>query len=71
MSNRFDLEQDIMRAWNIIDDIKLLNQMIMDGKFNLTEDKISNILLGMEEIYSLRFEKMFDTFEKCIRTGDV
>ncbi len=71
MSNRFDLEQDIMKAWNIVDDIKLVNEMIMDGRLRLTEDKISNILLGLEEMYSLRFEKLFSTFEQCIKSGDV
>lgn len=71
MSNRFDLEQDIMKAWNVVDDIKLVNEMIMDGKVELTEDKISNILLGLEEMYSLKFEKLFSTFENCIRNGDV
>jgi hypothetical protein len=71
MINRFDLEQDIMKAWNIVDDIKLLNEMIMDGQVPLTEDQICNILIGMEHIYELRFNKLFSTFEKCIKSGDV
>jgi hypothetical protein len=71
MINRFDLEQDIMKAWNIVDDIKLLNEMIMDGAVPLTEDQICNILIGMEHIYELRFNKLFSTFEKCIKSGDV
>jgi len=71
MSNRFDLEQDIMKAWNVVDDIRLLNEMLMDGPTPMTEDQIANILIGMEHIYELRFNKLFNTFEKCIKNGDL
>ena len=71
MANRFDLEQDIMKAWNVVDDIRLLNEMLMDGPTRMTEDQIANILIGMEHIYELRFNKLFSTFEKCIKEGNI
>ena len=71
MVNRFDLEQDIMKAWNVVDDIRLLTESMLDGTTPMTEDQISNILIGMEHIYELRFNKLFSTFEKCIKSGDV
>ena len=71
MANRFDLEQDIMKAWNVVDDIRLLTEGIMDWDKPMTNDQISNILIGMEHIYELRFNKLFSTFEKCIKSGDV
>ena len=71
MANRFDLEQDIMKAWNVVDDIRLLTESILDGASPMTEDQISNILIGMEHIYELRFNKLFSTFEKCIKSGDL
>jgi hypothetical protein len=30
------------------------------------EDKISNMLIGMEELYNLKFQKLFETFEQLI-----
>ena len=70
MSDRFDLEQQILDCWKIIDDIKLLDKNILEGKTeggNLTQDEISNYLLGLESIYELKFSQMFDTFGQLIR----
>lgn len=61
--DRFDLEQQILSCWNIIDDIKRLNVSALDGA---STDDISNYLLGLETIYNLKFEDLFNTFEKLI-----
>lgn len=69
MSDRFDLEQQILDCWKIIDDIKLLDKNVLEGKIeggNMTTDEISNYLLGLESIYNLKFQQMFDTFGKLI-----
>lgn len=69
MTDRFDLEQQIMNCWNIIEDIKLLNDGVLEGRpgsTKMTQDEISNYLLGLETIYSLKFEQMFDTFSTLI-----
>ena len=69
MSDRFDLEQQILECWKIIDDIKLLDKNVLEGKVEggtLTQDEISNFLLGLETIYNLKFEQMFDTFSKLV-----
>jgi len=71
MTDRFDLEQDIMKAWNVVDDIRLLTESLFNGPLPMTEDQICNILIGMEHIYELRFNKVFSTFEKCIKRGDI
>jgi hypothetical protein len=70
MSDRFDLEQQILDCWKIIDDIKLLDKNVLEGKIeggNLTQDEISNYLLGLESIYELKFEQLFDTFGSLIK----
>jgi hypothetical protein len=59
MKNRFDLEQNIMAAWNVVDDLKLLLDVV-EG------DKAQNIVIGMIELYQLKFEKLFESFEKSI-----
>jgi hypothetical protein len=66
-TDRFDLEQQIMDCWGITDDLDVLFEAVMEK--NLTKDNIANILLGMKDLYQLKFEKTFDTFEKCIRNG--
>jgi hypothetical protein len=69
INNRFELEQQILNCWSIIDDIQVLQTVIesnsdsIDPKVN---DIISNYLLGLTSIYQHKFERMFGTFEKCI-----
>jgi hypothetical protein len=64
--DRFDLETDIMNCWSIVEDIKELNRCMLDRR-KLTEDEISNYLLGLETIYQVKFERLFETFEKLVQ----
>jgi len=65
----FDLEQDIMNCWNVVDDVKDAanyigeNVAFKDLSAEHT-DKILNLLLGIQSVYSMRFEKMWNTFEE-------
>ena len=74
MSDRFDLEQQIIECWKIVDDIKLLDKNVLEGKIeggSLTNDEISNYLLGLESIYDLKFQQMFATFGDLVKTKQV
>jgi hypothetical protein len=74
MSDRFDLEQQILDCWKIIDDIKLLDKNVLEGKIeggSLTHDEISNYLLGLETIYNMKFEQMFATFSDLIKQNKI
>ena len=74
MSDRFDLEQQILNCWNIIEDIKLLDKNVLEGKIeggSLTHDEISNYLLGLETIYNMKFEQMFATFSDLIKQSKI
>ena len=64
MSKQFDLEQDILKCWNVVDDIELLFDNIMNE--TLTKDQITNALLGMKEVYQMKFKKCFETFEEYL-----
>ena len=69
MKDRFDLEHDIMNCWSVVDDVDLLMETIMDNpKFDdispETCDRISNSLIGIKELYAMRFEKLWDTFRE-------
>jgi hypothetical protein len=64
MKDRFSLEQEIMDCWHVTDDIQTLFEAVMDK--DLTQDKIANVLLGMKDLYHLKFEKLFNTFEVLV-----
>jgi uncharacterized protein YeeX (DUF496 family) len=69
MTNRFDLEQQIMACWNVTSDIDTLCEGVIES--DMTTDQIANILLGMKQLYELKFDKMFRTFEELHREGVV
>jgi hypothetical protein len=76
LKNRFDLEQEILECWGITTDIDNLYNLIGDDKFfegmdPKHQDKIMNVLLGMKELYEIKFDKCFKTFEVCARTSDI
>jgi hypothetical protein len=65
--NRFDLEQEIMECWGITKDI----QNFYYAQENLTEDQQMNYLLGLEQIYEAKFNKLWATFEQCVRKKQI
>lgn len=66
MTKRFDLEQQIMDCWQVVDDLKVLFENVVEDE-NLTKDSISNVILGLEELYQMKFDKLFRTFEQYIK----
>ena len=64
MVDRFDLEQGIMKCWNVTEDIDLLFENVMDTE--MTKDDIANALLGMKVMYDMKFEKLFKCFETLV-----
>lgn len=63
MADRFDLEQKILGCWHITDDLKLFYH-----KFDeLTEDEKANFLLGIIQLYQMKFDDTFKCFEELIR----
>lgn len=62
---QFDLEQNIMNCWNICEDLKAVCEAVMEDE--LTKDGICNILLGMAELYHVKFDKTFKSFEEMLK----
>lgn len=60
-----------MECWNVAEDIENLRWAMLDSKGGMSEDEVDNYLLGMKTMYHIRFEKLFDTFEKLIEQGDL
>lgn len=67
--DRFDLETDIMNCWSIVDDLKELSRSMLDRR-KMTDDEVSNYLLGLETIYQVKFERLFETFEKLVQQNE-
>ena len=66
---RFDLEQLILKNWEITTEIKHLRELISDGK--PTQDQIENYLLGLETIYEVKFNKLWDCFEELCQNQKI
>jgi hypothetical protein len=59
--NRFDMEQQIMNCWNICEDLDTLMEGVLER--DMSQDRITNALLGMKELYQLKFETLWESFE--------
>ena len=66
--DQFDFEQQIMACWNVTSDIKTVTEYLMDAPLELNrEDKIANMLIGIESLYEAKFDKLFRMFEQFNR----
>jgi len=59
---RFDMEQEIMQAWQVLDDIKMLS-----AREGTTKEDWDAVV----RLYQIRFETLFETFEQLIRAGTI
>lgn len=64
VKDRFDFEQQIMKCWNVCEDLDELYEGVMER--DMTKDEISNVLLGLKELYSLKFQTLMEGFESVI-----
>jgi myosin-crossreactive antigen len=61
VKDRFDFEQQLLQCWRITDDIKQVSEGILDG--DLVVDDTANILIGLQHMYELKFNNLWDLFE--------
>lgn len=69
MSDRFDFEQQIFAVWNVTNDINTLFEGVVDT--DMTQDQIANALLGMHQLYELKFTKLMGMYEKLLSQGEL
>ena len=55
---RFDMEQEIMQAWQVLDDIRMLS-----AREGTTKEDWDAVV----RLYQIRFETLFETFEQMIK----
>ena len=64
MKTRFDFEQEIMNCWSVVDDIDVVRHALLEQ--DADTDRIDNMLLGLTELYQVKFDIMFKTFESLV-----
>jgi len=57
--DRFDLEQQIMQCWSMVDDVKLFAE----------QGAPSDEFAALATVYHRKFETLFDTFELMLNSG--
>jgi hypothetical protein len=57
----FDLEQQILDCWTITSQLDTLVEGVLEH--DMSTDQITNVLIGLKELYNLKFDKAFNTFE--------
>ena len=68
----YDLEQDIMECWKVVDDIELTTKWFMDdplwkGMDPKLADALMNKYFAIQELYELKFSKLWDDFEQVTK----
>ena len=65
--DRFNLEAEIMNVWNTKDDLESITSRMMDDPDPMSEDEITNVLIGLSELHDIRCKKLFNVFEAMVR----
>jgi hypothetical protein len=61
----YELEEKIMSCWNVTNDIELAYESVLEQ--DLSRDQVANLLLGLHQLYELRFNQLFSTYEKLLK----
>jgi hypothetical protein len=64
MSDRFDFEQQIQKCWMVTDDIGEIAEGVLEHDLN--GEQVTNALIGLQQLYELKFNKLWDMFEHPI-----
>ena len=71
MKDRFDLENELMGCWHVVDDLNVLISHLDDpfflGMKGDHADRLANALIGMKTLYDIKFNVMWDTFGDCVQ----
>jgi hypothetical protein len=61
--NRFEFEEQIVKCWSVVDDLKDLDEGLFEGWLNFTQDDVSNQILAVANLYDVKFNKLWNLFE--------
>lgn len=66
---RFKMEQQLLDCWKVTNDLSDIFEGVVEQ--DMKHDDIANVLLGMQQLYNLKFEKLWRLFEEGIRDGNI
>lgn len=69
MMDRFDLEEAISEVFTTNEELEVLVYRIGDSPVTPTEDELLNMLMGIQELNKVRYEKLWNTFETLTANG--
>lgn len=69
MIDLYELEPHIMDCWSVCNDLETVFRQIGDGDRDPTPDEMMNTLMGMQQLYQWKFEKLFNKYEDALRIG--
>jgi hypothetical protein len=66
--DRFDLEDQIMKSDNISDELEMIACAVLEGQ--LTEDELSNALIGLAAVHRIRTKHLFECFKNVFELDE-
>lgn len=66
MKDQFDVEQGIMQCWLVVDDLDTIVTHMLDVK-KMSEDELANVLIGLKQLYAMKFYSLMSTYEKYLQ----
>lgn len=66
--DRFDLEDQIMKSDNISDELEMIACAILERQ--LTEDEMSNALIGLATVHRIRTKHLFECFKNVLELDE-
>lgn len=72
MSDRFEFEDLIFKCWRVTDDIDTVVKFTDSFDLKATDkDKLQNMLIGISELYNLRFDELTNMFSELVRNKTI
>ena len=69
MKDRFDLEEAITEVFTFDQELEAVIYSVGDSPTPPTEDELLNMLIGIQALNKVRFEKLWTTFEALLANG--
>jgi len=66
--DRFDLEEEIMNIWQTKDDLVAITERHYDDPDGpMTDDELSNVLIGLSELHETRCRRLWTVFDNMVQ----
>jgi hypothetical protein len=68
-ADRFKFEQELVQLSSTEDDLDILIENVIEETRDA--DEISNALIGIQTLFKMRYQRMFNTFEALVHNGAI